>query len=81
MTRVITGYSLLDKNGNYWNIDDVHALERNLDDVQAWLVLVAAKLHSNAITSDLLDDIILTYVLPNLTGEEDDNSAKAFRAN
>jgi len=49
--------------------------------VQAWLVLVAAKLHSNAITTDLLDDIILTYVLPNLTGEEDDNSAKAFRAN
>jgi len=38
--------------------------------VQAWLVLVAAKLHSNAITTDLLDDIILTYVLPNLTGEE-----------
>jgi hypothetical protein len=36
MTRVITGYSLLDKSGNYWNIDDVHALERNLDDVQAW---------------------------------------------
>ena len=64
MTRVITGYSLLDESGNYWNIDDVHALERNLDDVQAWLVLVAAKLYTYAITSDLLDEIILTYVLP-----------------
>jgi len=66
MTRTITGYSLLDKNGKYWNIDDVHALERNLSDEQAWLVLVIAKFSDDAITSDLLDDIILTYVLPNL---------------
>ena len=66
MTRIITGYSLLDNAGNYWNIDDVHALERNLNNEQAWLVLVIAKFSGDAITSDLLDDIILTYVLPNV---------------
>lgn len=68
MTRIIKGYSLLDESGNYWNIDDVHALERNLNNEQAWLVLVIAKFSDDAITSDLLDDIILTYVLPNVRG-------------
>ena len=64
MTRIITGYSLLDESGNYWNIDDVHALEHNLSKEQAWLALVIAKFSDSAITSDLLDDIILTYILP-----------------
>lgn len=66
MTRVITGYSLLDKNGKYWNIEDVHLLERNLTDQQAWLTLVIAKFSNDDITSDLLDEIILTYIHPKL---------------
>lgn len=65
MERIIVGYSLLDNAGSYWNIDDVHLLERNLTDEQAWLTLVIAKFSNDDITSDLLDDIILTYILPN----------------
>jgi hypothetical protein len=67
-TFTIIGYSLLDNSDRYWTTDDVHALERNLTEEQAWLVLVIAKLSDDSITSDLLDDIILTYVLPNLKG-------------
>ena len=66
MKRVLPGYSLLDNNSNYWNIDDVHLLERNLSNEQAWLVLVIAKFSNDEITSDSLDDIILEYVLPNI---------------